>query len=337
MTCLPTGFCAAEVDPRERLVHDADAWHGPLLWIEYWSRVVDAEVTSADHPNAHRVEVRRRDAEKVRRHFFGLARGHIDRPSPPVLAQRRPGGECRRLDTWHPTNLVGQGRPHVWRLPLTRPVDVQQQDALRLESQWPVRQVPQRRRKQTGDEEHEETERHLAADQRAHETTVDVRVVVALDGDERLDGRRSQGRSDTKQHGDGQRQRQAERHRAPVEIEHQSNRLPDLGQQRDDERRRPPGEDGADDRCTDREQCAFDEHQLDETPAPGANRHAQRHLASASDGLSREQIGDIRAGDQQHEHDESGEDEQRKTECTVEGRMRRFLRGRRGSSRSSRR
>ena len=106
-------------------------------------------------------------------------------------------------------------------------------------------------------------------------------------------------------------------HRAPVEIEHQSNRLPDLGQQRDDERRRPPGEEGADDRCTDREQRAFDEHQLDETPAPGANRHAQRHLASASDGLSSEQIGDIRAGDQQHEHDEPGEDEQRKTECTL--------------------
>ena len=203
------------------------------------------------------------------------------------------------------------------RLPLTRPVDVQQQQALRLESQWPIRQIPQRRGEQTGDEEHEETERHLPPDQRAHQTPVRVRVVVALDGAERLDGRRPQSGSHTKQHRDGQRQRQAERHRSPVEIEHQSNRLSDLGQQRDDKRRRPPREDGADNRCADREQRAFDEHQLDETPSPGANRHAQRHLASASDGLSGEQIGDVRAGDQQHEHDEPGEDEQRTTECTL--------------------
>ena len=247
---------------------------------------------------------------------LGLARGDIDRPSPPVLAQRRPGRERRRLDTWHPTDLVGQGRPHVRRLPLTRPVDVQQQNALRLESQRPVRQVPQRRGEQTGDEEHEETERHLPADQRAHETTVGVRVLVTLDAPSGVtaDARRAGAIpnstvtvSVSARLNATERQSTSSTNRIGSPIwassettngaAHQAKRAPTTDAQiASSALRRAPAESAA---------------------SAGANRHAQRHLAGASDGLSGEQVGDVRAGDEQHEHDEPGEDEQRTPECTL--------------------
>ena len=63
---------------------------------------------------------------------------------------------------------------------------------------------------------------------------------------------------------------------------------------------------------------ALGEDELNEPPASRADRHPQGHLLCARDGLSDEQVGHVRAGDEQHEDHERREDEHRNPECALQ-------------------
>ena len=55
--------------------------------------------------------------------------------------------------------------------------------------------------------------------------------------------------------------------------------------------------------ATSRQKDALDEQLADDLPAARTNRDTDAHLARSSRGLGEEQVGDVRAGDQQHESD----------------------------------
>ena len=59
-----------------------------------------------------------------------------------------------------------------------------------------------------------------------------------------------------------------------------------------------------------REHGVFHEDELYEAPATGSDGDAEGHLAGAGCGLRGHEVGDVGAGDQQHESDEDAEPNQ---------------------------
>ena len=282
-----------EVRTRERLVDDAHTSHR-LLVVARRRRVADPEIPSSHQPDPHGVEVGRRHGEEVRRAVFVRQtprRGH--RRSPPVLTQRHPSREGNSLNARHGANPLADVCPHLRRLPARRPrarsaghVDLEQQQTLGVEPEGPVRQVSQRGREQPGCEDDEQTERHLHADQRAHEPAVSVRVVSDLQRAEWPHRGGAKRWSKAEQHGDRERERDAEAEHAPVGTQHQLHRLLKR-QQRHDEGCGPPREDSAGDGRAHGEHRALDEDELNEPSASRANRYTQGHLTAHARRLGR--------------------------------------------------
>src|SRR5688572_1046955 len=100
-----------------------------------------------------------------------------------------------------------------------------------------------------------------------------VSIDALFQAPERLDGRGANCWRQTEEHRDRHRQRDAERDRAPVGIEYQLEWFSEIDE-RDDEWRRPPSEERAGRRGTHSKQEALDEDQLNQSPPPGADRHA---------------------------------------------------------------
>ena len=87
---------------------------------------------------------------------------------------------------------------------------------------------------------------------------------------------------------------------SPLQLELQ--RSGDLRrQQRRDERQRPARDDQAGDAAEHREHARLGEQLRDQLPAAGADRQPHGHLGRAARAAREQQVGDVRAGDQQHD------------------------------------
>ena len=98
---------------------------------------------------------------------------------------------------------------------------------------------------------------------------------------------------------------QEEGERAPVHREHHPVGDADVLRLDAEPANPDDREQQADDAGDERQQNALDEQLADDLPAACANRDTDAHLARSSSGLGQEQVGDVRARDQQHEPDRS--------------------------------
>ena len=80
------------------------------------------------------------------------------------------------------------------------------------------------------------------------------------------------------------------------------------------------GEEQAEDARGSGHERAFDEHLLNQPAPAGADRQAQRHLALARRGAGQEQVGDVRAGDEEDQRRDRRQDPQRALELAPQRR-----------------
>ena len=244
------------------------------------------------------------------------------KPFQRVPSEQRPSGERDRFDARHGAQMFGHLIPDDRRLRALRD---------RIESEKPfggeagglIRQPVERGDKQAGDEEHEKTERDLHGDQRMHQAAPRVRIFAAFERARRLDGRGAQRGRQTEQQRHAEGQRQAESQHAPVRRKRQARRIVRRIDPADDERRGPPGEQRAHRGREEGEPGAFHQHQLHQPPSSRADGDAQRHFARPRRGLSRHQVGDVGARDQQHQRHQHAESQRASGGSRSAGRRRR--------------
>ena len=93
----------------------------------------------------------------------------------------------------------------------------------------------------------------------------------------------------------------------PVRGKRQASRVARRINHPKDMGRGPPRKQRAQGRGEEGQPGALHENQLHQTPSPCADRYAQRHLTRPRRRLRRHQVGDVGAGDQQHQHHENAE------------------------------
>ena len=138
-----------------------------------------------------------------------------------------------------------------------------------------------------------------------------MRILAAADGADRLDGGGAQGRRQSEQHGDRQRQGDAEGHLPPTGREHQLDGIAGHMQQGHYPGRGPRGEQHPQGRGDAGDERALHQHQLDQPPLSGADGDAQGHLARPRGGPGGHQVARVGAGQQEHQEHQSRQDQQR--------------------------
>ncbi len=237
-----------------------------------------------------------------------------DVPAPTVAGEGRPPCAGDRRDAGQAPHLVGDLRPPCvpGRGRLRRGLREPEPGGRKPERR--TRAPRERRAEEYGDEQHEHAEGCLGGDQPARQPAVASDAAAALQHVARRRARRTQRRQDAEEQCHGERQRDAEAHHPPVEPHLEAHRVLLRRKHRHHERRRPPADQCTERRGERRQQRALDEHQPDQPPAAGADRDPQRHLATSRQRLSVEQVGDVHAGDQQHDRDERCQHEERSAE-----------------------
>ena len=168
---------------------------------------------------------------------------------------------------------------------------------------------------QAGADDEHERQRHLADDERARPARSGDRrstprprsriASIGLAREARSAGARPTSKRRGKRHGRG------EREQPPVDL-HVEEHGVRLRRQLPDEQAAAPVRDAeAGERARGREQQDLDEQLAREAPARRAQRQAHAELVASRGGARQEQIGDVGAGDQQHERDHGHRHEHR--------------------------
>ena len=192
----------------------------------------------------------------------------------------------------------------------------QREDVVRIEPRIDFLKVSERAHEQSRRHEQEQRQRHFADHQSPPQAPMRSAGRAVAARFQRLARARAaglQGRHAAEEQCTGQRHRDREDERQPIDTEVEDVRLRNNEQLRQriaqDAQSAEP-ERQADGGAGARQQDAFRQHLPDETQPAGAERRAHGELALSRDGAREQQIGDVRAREQQH-HADCGQCDQR--------------------------
>ena len=198
---------------------------------------------------------------------------------------------------------------------VTAPAGVQRdlQQALGIEAHVQAHQVPQRLHEESGADQQEHRQANLAGHQRAAEAARALRRAVSVarsQGGREIDLRGTPRGSEPEQQRAQQRHSGGKAQDARVEPERQAFGRRRQGQHRKDDRDSPAREHQGKDAAQRGQHRALDQVLQDQPRPAGAERGAHRQLTPPRAVSHHQQVADIRAGNQQHQRDQSREREQ---------------------------
>ena len=129
-----------------------------------------------------------------------------------------------------------------------------------------------------GEKQDNEAKSDLCGDQHIHGAAFVVRLLIAFECGDRLDGRSAQGWCQSEKKRDHQREQQAEDQDSPVCGEEEVRRIVGRVDAADDKRRRPPGENCPQCGREKRQHGILHQDELYQAPATGSDRDAEGHL-----------------------------------------------------------
>ena len=241
--------------------------------------------------------------------------GDVDAPAP-HRAERRRDRDGGLLDARHRENALvdalvrreTRGRREVG----AARVDHREQDAAALEAERHLRQSDKRPQEQAGADEEHEREGDLRQDEPAGHRRVargargPSAILHCVDG-------RATGRAPRRRHAEDERRDEAggrgEREHAPVQRQLQRHGV--RGELRDEEPAAPMSHGHTGRRAHRREQQAFDQQLARQPSARRAQREAHAPFVAPRGRAGEQQVGNVGAGNQQHQSHDGHQDQQR--------------------------
>ena len=193
-----------------------------------------------------------------------------------------------------------------------RPVQLHEHAARGREAEVLVLEVGQAAGQQQRPDDQHDRHRGLQHDQRLarERRMIAAAAAGAAQRVDRVGARREPGRRRPEEHagGEGQREREGEHQRRGHRVDRQEG-----GAGKGQRQQQPGGADRdgqADDAAEHGQQHALEQRLRDDLPARGAERQPDRGLAATRDGAGQQQVGDVGAGDQQHQRAHAEQDAQ---------------------------
>ena len=263
--------------------------------------------------HAHRVEIARchylpvgPPRQRARR---GFAAFDLEVQVTAPVGQRQPGDRAGSGDARLRAQAVQQGDEEPRRalgvgVRGRRQRDRRREQAIRPETGVHRQQVPEAARRQPRAEQEDDGQRHLGSHQRTADAAVcrgSGRTLFRVDG-RRSGSRAAQRRQRPDHHGDERDGGSQEQQHRPVERDRVETRQA-LRPQRHQEHRGRVRAHNADGAAGHGDEGAFRHRYREQPPPAGPERGAQGELVLAALTPRQEQVGDVRAGDEQHESD----------------------------------